>query len=116
MIVIISLLYISENVIFNNGVSFVQICGIAKYSKLNIYSEAELSMGGFAVPAGSLGFSVAVFCCCAITCFAILNFRRRTVGGELGGPKRLQNLSAIALVFLWFLYVLLSSLKAYEVI
>jgi len=88
----------------------------AKYSKLNIYSEAELSMGGFAVPAGSLGFSVAVFCCCATTCFAILNFRRRTVGGELGGPKRLQNISAIALVSLWFIYVLLSSLKAYEVI
>merc|ERR1712196_748559 len=88
----------------------------AKYSKVNIYSEAELSMGGFAVPAGSLGFSVAVFCCCATTCFAILNFRRRTVGGELGGPKRLQNISAVALISLWFIYVLLSSLKAYEVI
>jgi solute carrier family 8 (sodium/calcium exchanger) len=86
----------------------------AKYK--GIISDDALQAGGFAVPAGALGFSVGVFCTCACCCFAILNFRRRSVGGELGGPKRLQNITAAALVFLWFMYVLLSSLKAYAVI
>lgn len=40
---------------------------------------------GYYVPAGSLGFSVVVFCVCAVTCIGVLLLRRRTVGGELGG-------------------------------
>ncbi len=88
----------------------------AKYEALNIYSPAELELGGFAVPAGKLGFSVGVFCVCACSCFALLQFRRRKIGGELGGPKRLQKISFCVLVFLWFMYVLLSSLQAYSLI
>ena len=80
------------------------------------FSPAELELGGFAVPAGKLGFSVGVFCVCACSCFALLQFRRRTIGGELGGPKRLQKISFGVLVFLWFMYVLLSSLQAYSLI
>merc|ERR1711871_187802 len=83
----------------------------AKYA--NDLTAEQLKKGGFAVPAGSLGFSVGVFVTVAITCFGILLLRRRMVGGELGGPKRIQNISAAALCSLWFIYVLMSSLKAY---
>ena len=34
-------------------------------------------------------------------------------GGELGGPKTSKYISAAILVFLWFLYILMASLKAY---
>lgn len=37
-------------------------------------------------------------------------------GGELGGPKVSRNLSAIAMCSLWFVYILFSTLQAYEVI
>ena len=86
----------------------------AKYKALNIYSPAELELGGFAVPAGKLGFSVGVFAYAHAVVFALLQFRRRTVGGD--GPKRLQKISFCVLVFLWFMYVLLSSLQAYSLI
>ena len=39
----------------------------------------------YAVPAGSLAFSVMMFLCCSILCFAVLVIRRVVVGGELGG-------------------------------
>ena len=83
---------------------------VAQYA--NDLTPDQLKTGGFAVPAGNLGFSVGVFCACAISCFAILGIRRKIVGGELGGPKRLQNISAGALGFLWFFYILMSSLNA----
>ena len=37
------------------------------------------------VPAATLGFSVIVFCFCAVICIIILVVRRKVVGGELGG-------------------------------
>ena len=79
----------------------------------NDLTAEQLLKGGFAVPAGSLGFSVGVFVACACSCFGILLLRRKYVGGELGGPIRLQKISAVALCSLWFIYVLMSSLKAY---
>merc|ERR1711871_395258 len=78
----------------------------------NDLTPLQLKTGGFAVPAGALGFSVGVFCACALCCFTILGIRRKIVGGELGGPKRIQKISAAALVFLWFFYVLMSSINA----
>lgn len=37
------------------------------------------------VPAASLGFSVSLFCVCAVLCIILLLVRRFKVGGELGG-------------------------------
>eukprot|EP00054_Salpingoeca_dolichothecata_P007241 m.42043 g.42043 ORF g.42043 m.42043 type:complete len:801 (+) comp16946_c0_seq2:53-2455(+) len=68
--------------------------------------------GVFVVPAGDLGFSVGIFSICACVCIAVLLLRRKFYGAELGGPRRVET--AALFCFLWFLYVLLSSLKAYQ--
>ena len=39
---------------------------------------------GFAVPAGDLGYSVAVFTVCALVCLGTLILRRAVLGFELG--------------------------------
>jgi len=70
--------------------------------------------GAFIVKAGSLGFSVTVFSCCAITCLAILQARRKAFGGELGGPQPAKSASSAALVLLWLIYISLSSWNAYK--
>merc|ERR1712224_27913 len=64
--------------------------------------------GAFAVPAGNLGFSVIVFCSCAISLIGLMVIRRFTCQGELGGPKGPKIASSIFSPFLWFLYVGLS--------
>jgi len=69
----------------------------------------------YEVPAGDLGFSVFVFLIVAVVCFIVLILRRVFVGGELGGPGTIKYLSAVLLIMLWFIYILLSTLQAYEV-
>ena len=81
------------------------------YSKEPWYVEGM--QVAFAVPAGDLGFSVAVFCVAASTCLGTLLVRRCTVGGELGGPAVPKYGSALFFVFLWVVYVALSSGAAY---
>nr|XP_022318976.1 sodium/calcium exchanger 3-like isoform X4 [Crassostrea virginica] len=70
----------------------------------------------FEVPAGSLGFSVAIFTVCAIVTL-ILIVVRRVVGvfgnAELGGPKTPKLISGFFMIFLWLVYVLLASLQTY---
>mmetsp|Transcript_72802 Transcript_72802/g.213556 ORF Transcript_72802/g.213556 Transcript_72802/m.213556 type:complete len:1035 (-) Transcript_72802:174-3278(-) len=61
--------------------------------------------GGFMVPAGTLGASVTVFSSCAVTCLALLAFRRFTYGGELGGPKAAQWRDFAILAMLWGVYI-----------
>mmetsp|Transcript_114708 Transcript_114708/g.319473 ORF Transcript_114708/g.319473 Transcript_114708/m.319473 type:complete len:825 (+) Transcript_114708:95-2569(+) len=65
--------------------------------------------GAFIVIAGGLGFSVAVFSCCAITCIILLYIRRRCCGGELGGPVMGKYVTSLFLVILWITYIALSS-------
>lgn len=67
------------------------------------------------VPAGTLGFSVIVFCVCAVTCILILLLRRKIVGGELGGSQMGRTVSASVLCMLWFFYILMSILQAENV-
>lgn len=67
------------------------------------------------VPAGSLGFSVVVFCICAICCIITLLIRRWKVGGELGGSKNGRLGSLIFLCSLWCIYILMSILQAYKI-
>jgi len=66
----------------------------------------------FAVPAGDLGYSVTVFCLCAIVCLGTLLLRRATLGFELGGASPLwDRLTALLFVGLWLLYIYMSVLK-----
>ena len=54
-----------------------------------------------------------------VICLTLLLFILfpQLLGGELGGKNPLAKwTSAVFLVFLWFIYVILSSLKAYDII
>jgi solute carrier family 8 (sodium/calcium exchanger) len=65
--------------------------------------------------AGSLGFSVAVFCTVAICCVIFLVIRRKVVGGELGGSPVGRTGSCIFLCCLWCIYILMSILQSSNV-
>ncbi|KAI6659136.1 Sodium/calcium exchanger 1 isoform X18 [Oopsacas minuta] len=74
---------------------------------------------GFVVPAGSLAFSVLLFCICAVIYIGIIVFRRvvkPVAGAELGGPLITRIPTSIILVCLWLFYIVLSSLQTYEII
>ena len=64
-----------------------------------------------------LGFSVMVFSLCAVCAIALILVRRFCLrpAAELGGPRPVAWLSATLLIFLWLLYIMCSTLKAYEV-
>jgi solute carrier family 8 (sodium/calcium exchanger) len=64
-------------------------------------------------PAGDLGPSVATFTGLALCCVAVLMLRRKFAGGELGGPDRLRNVSAVILISFWFTYIAVSAAIAY---
>ena len=70
----------------------------------------------FVVPAGDLGFSVGIFCACAVITLSSLVVRRKWYGCELGGPAVPARNTALLFCFLWFVYVILSSLKAYGMV
>lgn len=72
--------------------------------------------GNYFVPAGSLGFSVAVFVICAVICILTLIIRRKVVGGELGGSDTGRAGSAALLVSLWLFYIIMSILQAYGIL
>ena len=68
----------------------------------------------FRVPSGSLTFSVTIFCVFAFICIAVLMVRRiKSIGGELGGPTGPKYATAIFFMFLWLMYIILSSLESY---
>ena len=70
----------------------------------------------YLVKSGPLSFSIFVFLVVALICFGVLVARRCIIGGELGGPTTSKYASGIFLFFLWFIYVLMSSLQAYGII
>jgi len=71
---------------------------------------------GYQVKAGALSFSVIVFLCVAVVCYMVVISRRICVGGELGGTPTGKYASGAFLVMLWFIYILMSTLQAYDVI
>lgn len=73
----------------------------------------------FEVKAGTLSTSVITYSCCAVLCFVLLLVRRysKFMGrAELGGPNVTKYVSGVFLIFLWFVYVLISCLVIYEII
>jgi solute carrier family 8 (sodium/calcium exchanger) len=60
---------------------------------------------------------VTLFCSEAAIAIIILLIRRNAkIGGELGGPKVAKYITATALIGLWVIYLVMSSLEAYGVI
>jgi solute carrier family 8 (sodium/calcium exchanger) len=73
----------------------------------------------FTVKAGSITFSVGIFTIVSLIGLGILFLRRRLKclgGGELGGPSIPKYLSAALYLALWAVYILLSTLQAYDII
>jgi Ca2+/Na+ antiporter len=70
----------------------------------------------YKVPSGALVPSVIIFLIVAVLCFIILILRRCIVGGELGGPSASKYASAGVCIFLWFVYITVSTLNSYSVI
>lgn len=80
---------------------------------LNLYFQGTK----FIVDAGSLSISVVTYSICAVLCVSLLMVRRYTKAmgrAELGGPSTTKYASGFFLVVLWLIYVLISSLVAYE--
>lgn len=77
----------------------------------DIYPPPTEENTGYYIEAGSLGYSVVVFTVLAITCIILIVARRFVVGGELGGSKNGRTLSCLFLIFLWILYIVLSTIK-----
>jgi len=80
-----------------------------------IYNRAKRDTH-YKVPAGTLGFSVALFLCTSVVCFILLALRRKFIGGELGGPTTIKYVSSFILVCCWFFYIIMSTLQNYDVI
>jgi solute carrier family 8 (sodium/calcium exchanger) len=71
------------------------------------------------VESGALAFSVLVYTVVATAALLLILLRRyMPVFGkaELGGPTVPKYVCGIFLIILWFIYIILSSLQAYEII
>jgi len=68
----------------------------------------------YIIPSGDLAFSVLVFAICGVIVLGCLFFLRlgHPQKAEMGGPLAVPF--AILFVFLWFLYVILSSVQVYH--
>ncbi|CAN4113642.1 unnamed protein product [Withania somnifera] len=66
--------------------------------------------------AGGLSFSLLVFFSTSVACIGVLVLRRLTIGAELGGSRVWAWVTCIFFMFLWLIFVVLSSLKVSGVI
>nr|XP_032521023.1 sodium/calcium exchanger 1 isoform X2 [Danaus plexippus plexippus] len=68
----------------------------------------------FIVDPGNLAFSVTMFCSEAALAVLVLVLRRRkSIGGELGGPKITKIITSMFFFSLWLTYLTMSTLEAY---
>jgi len=65
--------------------------------------------GDYPMASGSLGFSVVIFCICALICIGTLYLRRAMIGNELGGAG--STATGLFFLMLWMVYVVVSSLQ-----
>ncbi|XP_070493895.1 sodium/calcium exchanger Calx isoform X2 [Chironomus tepperi] len=102
------------NVTGSNAVNVFLGIGLA-WTMAAIYHRS--GGGEFRVETGNLAFSVTIFCTEACIAILILLARRSpAIGGELGGPRAMKYITATALIGLWLIYLIASSLEAYGVI
>ncbi|XP_062616648.1 sodium/calcium exchanger 2-like isoform X6 [Saccostrea cucullata] len=71
----------------------------------------------YKVPTGNLTQSVIIFSTLGALCIVILVLRRKFVGGELGGKNPIIKWGSSLILFLmWVIYIVLASLKAYDIL
>jgi len=86
----------------------------AKYAGQAKFESWDVGDGKFIVIGGDLGYSVVIFSSGAFITIFLLFLRRKAFGGELGGPRIFKQVTAVALVMVWVVYVALSSAKSLE--
>ncbi|XP_032596185.1 sodium/calcium exchanger 3 isoform X3 [Drosophila grimshawi] len=103
------------NVTGSNAVNVFLGIGLA-WSIASIYHMAHGTT--FNVEPGTIGFAVALFCCQAILAVCVMMYRRfnKNIRCELGGPVTAKWIHASILFALWVMYLLMSTLEAYDVI
>ncbi|CAL4060883.1 unnamed protein product [Meganyctiphanes norvegica] len=102
------------NVTGSNAVNVFLGIGIA-WTMAAVYHWSQGTV--FEVLPGNLAFSVTLFCVEAFIAITVMMIRRHPkIGGELGGPKIPKIITSIFLAFLWFFYVFMSTLEAYDII
>lgn len=76
--------------------------------------HAAMNDTEYVVLAGSLAFSVTLFCVCAVVCIAFIYARRlpALAGAELGGKPGLKWFTFGLFFALWMVYVIFSALKS----
>uniref|UniRef100_A0A7S2SLZ4 Calx-beta domain-containing protein n=1 Tax=Mucochytrium quahogii TaxID=96639 RepID=A0A7S2SLZ4_9STRA len=102
----------SVNVFLGLGLPWTIASIVRSVSPLEGVPEGEEYL--YKVKAGTLSYSVVVFCSVAAVYFILMLSRRFLGFGELGGPKIPKIASSILLVLLWVTYVALSGIKALE--
>mmetsp|Transcript_99297 Transcript_99297/g.263903 ORF Transcript_99297/g.263903 Transcript_99297/m.263903 type:complete len:760 (-) Transcript_99297:220-2499(-) len=70
--------------------------------------DGSYPRGSFVVEGGNLAYTVAVFTLGALSCLALITFRRYAFGGELGGESDTKAYSSFFLFLLWAAYITLS--------
>ena len=64
-----------------------------------------------------MAFSVTLYCVMAVIAIGLLTLRRcEAVGGELGGSMKFKLPTSVIFLGFFILYIVLSSLEAYEII
>lgn len=104
----------SVNVFLGLGIPWVAAC----IYKMCMY-EANDKKRYFIVEDKSLPFAIALYSVAAIITLLTLTFRRYSTGSgkaELGGPRNSKIIACIICVSLWFFYIVLATLYAYDVI
>lgn len=104
----------SVNVFLGLGIPWVVAC----IYKMCMF-EASDKKRYFIVEDKSLPFAIALYSVAAIITLLVLTFRRySTASGkaELGGPKKMRIIACAICVSLWFFYIVLATLYAYEYI
>ncbi|KAJ8619504.1 hypothetical protein MRB53_028033 [Persea americana] len=66
--------------------------------------------------AAGLSFSLLIFFATSTGCIAVLVLRRITLGAELGGPRLWAWVTSVYFMFLWVVFVVLSSLRVSGII
>jgi len=104
------------NVTGSNSVNVFLGLGIP-WIVASVYHAVQETPGGFAVPAGTLTFSVLIYTICAILALAVIMARRFLPvfgNAELGGAVVPKWICSMFFLTLWFLYIILSALQAYD--
>ncbi|XP_032289785.1 sodium/calcium exchanger Calx isoform X3 [Drosophila virilis] len=103
------------NVTGSNAVNVFLGIGLA-WSIASIYHMANGTT--FNVEPGTIGFAVALFCGSAVIAVGVMMYRRvnKSIRAELGGPKTSKWIHASILISLWCIYLVVSTLEAYDII